>query len=52
MKSDYNSMNMPASLMVYLDGSASVIERRGNLSDIVRREVEAYSEGRAAVGCS
>jgi diaminopimelate decarboxylase len=52
MKSDYNSMNMPASLMVYLDGSVSVIERRGNLSDIVRREVEAYSEGRAAVGCS
>jgi len=50
MKSDYNSMNMPASLMVYLDGSVSVIERRGNLSDIVRREVEAYSEGRAAVG--
>jgi diaminopimelate decarboxylase len=50
MKSDYNSMNMPASLMVYLDGSVSVIERRGNLSDIVRREVEAYSEGRAAAG--
>ena len=50
MKSDYNSMNMPASLMVYLDGSVSVIERRGNLSDIVRREVEAYSEGRAVVG--
>lgn len=50
MKSEYNSMNLPASLLVDQQGAVSVIERRGTLSDIMRRELEAYSEGRAAVG--
>ena len=50
MKSEYNSMNLPASLLIGNRGSISVIERRGTLSDIMRRELEAYSEGRAAVG--
>ena len=50
MKSEYNSMNLPASLLVNKNGLISVIERRGTLSDIMRRELEAYSEGRAAVG--
>jgi diaminopimelate decarboxylase len=39
MKSDYNSMNMPASILVSSDGQASVIERRGTLEDVMRREV-------------
>lgn len=46
MKSDYNSMNMPASVLVAADGSAKVIERRGTLIDIMQRELEAYTEGR------
>jgi diaminopimelate decarboxylase len=50
MKSEYNSMNLPASLLIKANGLISVIERRGTLSDIMRRELEAYSEGRAAVG--
>lgn len=50
MKSEYNSMNLPASLLIKTNGLISVIERRGTLSDIMRRELEAYSEGRAAVG--
>jgi diaminopimelate decarboxylase len=50
MKSEYNSMNLPASLLRDRKGAISVIERRGTLSDIMRRELEAYSEGRAAVG--
>ena len=50
MKSEYNSMNLPASLLINKNGVISVIERRGTLSDIMRRELEAYSEGRAAVG--
>ena len=49
MKSEYNSMNLPASLMIGPGGSVTVIERRGNLSDIMRREVEAYSEGRVSM---
>ncbi|HET6605855.1 MAG TPA: diaminopimelate decarboxylase [Rhodopila sp.] len=47
MKSDYNSMNLPASVLIDHDGKPMVIERRGTLADIMRREVEAYSEGRA-----
>lgn len=31
MKSEYNSMNLPASLLVRRDGIVSVIERRGEL---------------------
>jgi len=46
MKNDYNSMNLPASLLRRPDGSILVIERRGTLDDIMRREVEAYHEGR------
>ncbi len=48
MKNDYNSMNLPASVMVRPDGSAVVVERRGTLADILRREVEAFSEGPGA----
>ena len=50
MKSEYNSMNLPASLLIGKEGSLAVIERRGTLNDLMRRELEAYSEGRAAVG--
>ena len=46
MKNEYNSMNLPASVLVCEDGSVNVIERRGTLKDIMQREVEAYSEGR------
>jgi diaminopimelate decarboxylase len=46
MKSDYNSMNMPASVLIAADGSERVIERRGTLQDVMRRELETYSEGR------
>lgn len=46
MKSEYNSMNLPASVLVSPDKSAKVIERRGTLSDMMQRELEAYSEGR------
>jgi len=46
MKSEYNSMNMPASVLVAADGSVRVIERRGTLHDLMRRELEAYTEGR------
>lgn len=49
-KSDYNSMNFPASLLIDRMGAVSVIERRGTLNDIMRRELEAYSEGHAGVG--
>jgi diaminopimelate decarboxylase len=42
MKGDYNSMNLPASVLLRTDGSVQVIERRGTLEDIIRREVEAY----------
>ncbi len=50
MKSEYNSMNLPASVMIDRHGTASVIERRGTLTDIMRREVEAYAVGRSADG--
>jgi len=40
-------MNLPASVLIDHDGKPMVIERRGTLADIMRREVEAYSEGRA-----
>jgi len=42
MKSEYNSMNLPASVLLHRDGTARVIERRGNLEDITRREREAF----------
>lgn len=42
MKSEYNSMNLPASVLVRPDGSFRVIERRGTIDDILRREREIY----------
>jgi diaminopimelate decarboxylase len=42
MKSEYNSMNLPASVLVQRNGEVRVIERRGTLEDIMRREVEAF----------
>jgi diaminopimelate decarboxylase len=46
MKNEYNSMNLPASVLVSSDNSVRVIERRGTLNDIMLREFEAYNEGR------
>ena len=46
MKSEYNSMNLPASILVAPDGSSKIIERRGTLNDIMQREMEVYKEGR------
>lgn len=40
MKSEYNSMNLPASLLIDRDGVVSLVERRGTLNDIMRRENE------------
>ncbi len=45
MKSEYNSMNLPASILVDKDGKARLIERRGTIDDIMRREMEVYQEG-------
>lgn len=42
MKSEYNSMNLPISLLRTNSGEIKVIERRGTLEDIMRREIEAY----------
>ena len=42
MKSEYNSMNLPASVLLQTNGTAKIVERRGTLEDIIRREVEAY----------
>ena len=46
MKNEYNSMNLPASVLVSSDDSVKVIERRGTLNDIMQRELEVYDEGR------
>jgi diaminopimelate decarboxylase len=46
MKNEYNSMNLPASVLVTASGQARIIERRGTLDDLMRRELEAYTEGR------
>ncbi len=40
MKSEYNSMNLPASVLLGTDGSQRIIERRGTLEDVMRRERE------------
>jgi len=40
MKSEYNYMNFPASLLINREGAVSVIERRGTLNDIMRRELD------------
>ena len=42
MKSEYNSMNLPASILLQTNGTAKIIERRGTLEDVIRREVEAF----------
>ena len=44
MKSEYNSMNLPASVLIDRSGRARVIERRGTLQDVMRRELDVYSE--------
>jgi diaminopimelate decarboxylase len=49
MKSEYNSMNLPASVLIDKEGVVRVIERRGTLDDIMRREREAYSVGRSGI---
>ena len=47
LKSEYNSMNLPASVMRMADGTVKMIERRGTLEDIMRREVEVYEDAAA-----
>jgi len=42
MKSDYNSMNLPACVLIGPDGDSRVIERRGTLEDVMRRELEVF----------
>jgi diaminopimelate decarboxylase len=42
MKSDYNSMNLPASILIPVDGAPRVIERRGTIEDVMCREIEAF----------
>jgi len=39
MKSEYNSINLPPSVMVSPDDTVKLIERRGTLEDLLRREV-------------
>jgi diaminopimelate decarboxylase len=48
MKSEYNSMNLPASVLVESSEKVRVVERRSTLDDLMRRELEAYNEGQAA----
>lgn len=43
LKSEYNSMNLPASVLVETGGQFRVIERRGTLDDIMRRELDALT---------
>jgi len=40
MKMEYNSMNYPASLLIDKKGEVLLIERRGTLIDLIRRELE------------
>jgi len=42
MKSEYNSMNLPASVLIEESGKTRIIERRGTLEDLMRREIEIY----------
>ncbi|HEX8223151.1 MAG TPA: diaminopimelate decarboxylase [Allosphingosinicella sp.] len=44
MKNEYNSMNLPMSLLIDMEGEPRVIERRGTIDDIMRREVEAQNK--------
>ena len=50
LKSEYNSMNLPASVMRMADGTVKMIERRGTLEDIMRREVEVYEDATGGAG--
>ena len=45
MKNEYNSMNAPLSVLLREDGGVQVIERRGTVDDLMRREVEAFNLG-------
>ncbi len=45
LKSEYNSMNLPASVLIQADGTPRLIERRGTLDDVMRRELEVYEDG-------
>lgn len=40
LKSEYNSMNLPASVLIGADGTSRLIERRGTLDDVMRREID------------
>lgn len=39
LKSEYNSMNLPASVLIEAGGTSRLIERRGTLHDVMRREI-------------
>jgi diaminopimelate decarboxylase len=49
MMSEYNSMNLPASVLVSRENTVRVIERRGTLEDLIRREREVRDDERALV---
>jgi diaminopimelate decarboxylase len=40
LKNEYNSMSLPASVLIQSDGTPRLIERRGSLEDIMRREID------------
>jgi diaminopimelate decarboxylase len=44
MKSEYNSMSLPASVMIHTSGMVRLIERRGTLLDMTRRELEVCED--------
>ncbi len=39
MMSEYNSMNLPASVLIRANGKPELIERRGTFEDLLRREI-------------
>jgi diaminopimelate decarboxylase len=44
LKSEYNSMNLPASVLIDMQGRSTLIERRGTLQDVMRREFDLYED--------
>jgi diaminopimelate decarboxylase len=44
LKSEYNSMNLPASVLIDTQGRPRLVERRGTLQDIMRRELEVHGD--------
>lgn len=42
MKSEYNSMNLPASILIESNNQTKLIERRGTLQDIIAREITTH----------